>query len=90
MSNIDLKIQGGPCIGCGATNYPLSMGGPSICPLCDSIPPHIRVHQLAETNRKLTAELSKTNEILERIVQKDPSMLKILREMQATLPGGRV
>ena len=25
----------GPCVLCGATNYPLSCGGPSICPSCD-------------------------------------------------------
>ena len=25
----------GPCIGCGATNYELSCGGPTICPRCD-------------------------------------------------------
>lgn len=27
--------QSGPCIVCGETDYPLSMGGPSICPSCD-------------------------------------------------------
>lgn len=26
----------GPCIGCGATNYGNSLGGPSICPACDA------------------------------------------------------
>jgi hypothetical protein len=25
----------GPCVYCGAVNYPLSMGGPTICPSCD-------------------------------------------------------
>jgi hypothetical protein len=25
----------GPCVICGATDYPLSMGGPTICPSCD-------------------------------------------------------
>lgn len=25
----------GPCVICGATNYELSMGGPTICPVCD-------------------------------------------------------
>lgn len=30
----------GPCVVCGATNYSLSMGGPTICPACDcGIPP---------------------------------------------------
>lgn len=27
--------QSGPCVICGATNYALSMGGPTICPSCD-------------------------------------------------------
>lgn len=25
----------GPCVVCGIKNYPLSMGGPTICPACD-------------------------------------------------------
>jgi hypothetical protein len=29
------KLQPGPCIVCGLTDYPLSMGGPEICPACD-------------------------------------------------------
>lgn len=32
---IDRKNLSGPCIVCGKTNYPLSMGGPDICPMCD-------------------------------------------------------
>ena len=31
----DMMIQSGPCTMCGATNYPLSFGGPGICPACD-------------------------------------------------------
>ena len=31
----DDQIMSGPCIVCGRTNYPLSCGGPSICPPCD-------------------------------------------------------
>ena len=27
--------QKGPCVCCGITDYPLSMGGPDICPKCD-------------------------------------------------------
>lgn len=46
-------IQRGPCLGCGAENYPLSMGGPGICPACDCTPPERRVRQLAEENRIL-------------------------------------
>lgn len=26
----------GPCIMCGALNYPASMGGPDLCPMCDT------------------------------------------------------
>lgn len=26
----------GPCVVCDIVNYPLSFGGPSICPSCDS------------------------------------------------------
>ena len=26
----------GPCISCGATDYQLSFGGPTICPACDA------------------------------------------------------
>lgn len=29
-------IQPGPCILCDAKNYPLSMGGPTLCPACDT------------------------------------------------------
>ena len=33
----------GPCVVCGETNYPLSCGGPSICPSCDcGVPPDIK------------------------------------------------
>jgi len=31
--NID--VMPGPCVICGCTLYPLSMGGPTICPKCD-------------------------------------------------------
>jgi len=30
-----IDLQPGPCTVCGLTNYPLSVGGPSICPACD-------------------------------------------------------
>ena len=55
---LDLKIQKGPCIACGNTDYPLSMGGPAICPACDSQPPKRRVGQLAAENRRLRELLS--------------------------------
>ena len=28
-------METGPCVVCGLRNYPLSCGGPSICPTCD-------------------------------------------------------
>jgi hypothetical protein len=31
----DRYIQSGPCEICGGINYPLSFGGPDICPSCD-------------------------------------------------------
>ena len=31
----ELNVQNGPCIVCGRKNYPLSCGGPTICPSCD-------------------------------------------------------
>jgi hypothetical protein len=33
MTTLD-EIRG-PCVICGATGYPLSLGGPEICPSCD-------------------------------------------------------
>ena len=48
----------GPCAGCGGTGYPLSMGGPSVCPACDCLPPERRVKDLAAENRRLRALLA--------------------------------
>lgn len=33
-----MGTQPGPCIHCGQTDYPLSYGGPNICPACDCEP----------------------------------------------------
>ena len=30
-----LPLQPGPCVICGGIDYPLSVGGPEICPSCD-------------------------------------------------------
>jgi hypothetical protein len=35
MDDVHLQIQPGPCVVCGEKNYPLSLGGPDICPACD-------------------------------------------------------
>lgn len=51
-------MQPGPCVVCGEVNYPLSMGGPSICPSCDCGKPpieklnHLRA-QLAQAMRDM-------------------------------------
>lgn len=41
-------MNSGPCIVCGKRNYPMSMGGPQICPSCDcGNPPEVsnpRIH----------------------------------------------
>lgn len=29
------NVMPGPCVLCGTTDYPLSVGGPSVCPACD-------------------------------------------------------
>lgn len=51
---IDQRIQPGPCVGCGATNYPLSFGGPTVCGPCDcGVSPEIT---------KLRAELSEVRD----------------------------
>ncbi len=55
-------IQAGPCTGCGATDYRLSMGGPGICPACDCLPPEQRVRELAEENRVLRARIAELME----------------------------
>lgn len=51
-------VQAGPCAGCGAEGYNLSMGGPGICPACDSQPPERRVRQLADENRVLRQRIA--------------------------------
>lgn len=65
-------VQPGACTGCGATNYPPSMGGPGICPACDCLPPEKRVRQLAEENRMLRARVAEL-EAMPRLVPVDES-----------------
>ena len=51
----------GPCVMCGATDYPLSMGGPSICPACDcGVPPTTSQarREIADLRRQLSAALA--------------------------------
>jgi hypothetical protein len=46
----------GPCVVCGETDYPMSCGGPSICPSCDcGVPPEVK--KLRRENSELRAEI---------------------------------
>jgi hypothetical protein len=33
--NLNEQLMPGPCVICGLSNYPLSVGGSTICPSCD-------------------------------------------------------
>lgn len=58
-SSIDRTQQTGPCIVCGLRNYPLSFGGPTICPACDcgNTGPEL-VRRQAERIRELEAKIA--------------------------------
>lgn len=50
-------MPAGPCVLCGDTDYPASLGGPMICPSCDcGIPPEIA--RLKRENARLRQELA--------------------------------
>lgn len=57
-----LMSNPGPCVRCGATNYSLSFGGPSICPACDcGTPPEVtrlRTDLERVTRERNSSELS--------------------------------
>ena len=69
MHNIN-ELQSGPCIVCGARNYRLSCGGPSICPSCDcgTIYSSTDVQKLINENwllkLKLALAMKRLNELL--------------------------
>ena len=61
----------GPCIVCGATNYPLSMGGPNICPPCDcGISPKVTKLKI-QLNEKISE-----NFMLKEVIKQQTAMLK--------------
>jgi hypothetical protein len=67
---MSLNTMTGPCQICGATEYPLSFGGPSICPACDcGIPPEVtKVHsRIASLERELAAALKAKEELEEKL-----------------------
>ena len=51
------RVIAGPCVICGDKNYPLSMGGPTICPSCDCGPPNPR--RVREERERLLAEIER-------------------------------
>ena len=69
--------QPGPCVLCGVTDYPLSMGGPGICPTCDcGVPPGetklrrqhaAKLHVVEAERDALRAENAVLREALERV-----------------------
>lgn len=64
VSQFGTQLQPGPCVGCGATNYSLSLGGPGLCPLCDCLPPERRLKDVAAQNRRnfeLVEKLTREN-----------------------------
>ena len=58
------RLQAGPCDICGMTNYPLSQGGPTICPACDckGIEGGLRA-QLAAANRRAAFAETRVTEL---------------------------
>lgn len=50
-------IKNGPCVMCGEDDYPLSFGGPGICPACDcGTPPEVT--KLRRENQILKKRIS--------------------------------
>ena len=60
--------QPGPCELCGATDYPLSMGGPAICPACDcggaEAGLRARLSALEAENKRLADDFRRINTLL--------------------------
>lgn len=79
IKEIDLKIQNGPCVVCGKENYPLSVGGPSICPACDcGVELKIRLKTCREQIKQFQAENENLKEILDRSIKLIKKMKKLL------------
>lgn len=77
----------GPCIICGDTNYPLSMGGSSICPSCDcGIDPEVA--RLRREVAMLRTELAKYDPAeRERIRLEVNEMLHPRRPIRGKITG---
>jgi hypothetical protein len=62
MTPEHVDLMSGPCISCGATNYPPSVGGATICPSCDCSPPSRR--QIREMREGAMTEIQRLNDAL--------------------------
>jgi len=73
----DFPTQAGPCAICGATDYSLSMGGPTICPACDCGPPNPK--QVREERECLLSALAARDKENERLRAHERELLAALR-----------
>jgi hypothetical protein len=67
----------GPCIICGATDYGLSLGGPTICPACDcgGVSP-----------QRLRAQTDEIKRLRDLIAYKDEALRVLVDNIPADLP----
>ncbi len=80
--SVNRGLQPGPCVVCGATNYPPSLGGPNICPSCDcGRPSPVQLRRMREDHQallrasvRLTAEHATTMKLLSRIGDALPTL----------------
>jgi len=60
-------MPSGPCIICGDTNYPLSEGGPTICPACDC--GHFGMERIKRQGKRITGLETENKKLKARIEQ---------------------
>jgi hypothetical protein len=88
-TSLKADLQVGPCVVCGRVNYPLSMGGPQICPACDCGIP-LREQRLQEELGKALATnvtLATENERLRLLAVKWQEFAAFLRSHGFTPPS---
>lgn len=77
----------GPCVVCGLTYYPLSMGGPHICPSCDcGIEPQDPRHA---KNRLALKEGSALNQPILMPASRDALILAALEQVAGDIKAIR-
>ena len=81
------------CKLCGDKNIQASMGGPDICPACDSYPPEIRKVQIQygkelEAERQLRKEVEKENKTLKVEKEMLQKMLRVSQQQNLELIEG--